>query len=169
MYVLVEAFDYAPDEVAAVLGREGAAVRQLLHRAREHVREGKPRFAATPTQHLELLGAFFAAVQAGDVKRVEGLLASGAKAVTDGGGRAKAALNVVQGAAHVARFVIGVARKAGADVRYEVREINGWPAVVGLEGDVVVSVAQLETDGARVYSLSVVLNPAKLRAVNAGR
>ena len=41
--VLAEVFDYSHGEVAEVLGREEAACRQLVHRARQHVTEGRPR------------------------------------------------------------------------------------------------------------------------------
>ena len=165
VFVLVEAFDYSADEAAQVLGREGSAVRQLLHRAREHVREGRPRFAPTKEAHLQMLGTFFTAVQSGDVKQVESLLVSDARATTDGGGRARAALNVVEGANRVARFMIGVSTKQIAGVVYELREINGWPALVGVLDGAVVALAQLETDGERVFSISTWSNPEKLTAL----
>jgi RNA polymerase sigma-70 factor (ECF subfamily) len=166
VFVLVEGFDYSADEAASVLGREATAVRQLLHRARAHVQEGKPRFAPSREAHLNILGAFFSAVQTGDVKQVESFLAKDARAITDGGGRAKAALNVVEGADRVARFVIGVAKKADPSVTYEVRDINGWPGVVLLKDGQVISVAQLETDGTTVFSFSVCINPEKLEPMS---
>jgi RNA polymerase sigma-70 factor (ECF subfamily) len=70
VFVLVEIFDYSADEAATALGREPPAVRQLLHRARGHVHAAKPRFAVSQEAHFAILGAFFAAVQAGDVKKV---------------------------------------------------------------------------------------------------
>jgi RNA polymerase sigma-70 factor (ECF subfamily) len=162
VFVLVEGFDYSAEEAATVLGREAPAVRQLLHRARSHVQEGKPRFAPSRDAHLQLLGAFFSAVQSGDVKQVESYLAKDAKAVTDGGGRAKAALNVLHGAERVARFIIGVSQKGDPNATYEVREVNGWPAVVAVQGGQVTTVAQVETDGTSVFTLIVCLNPDKL-------
>lgn len=75
------------------------------------------------------------------------------------------ALNVVSGANNVARLMIGVAKKGSPSARYEMREVNGWPSLVGPEGDTVVSLCQLETDGQLVYSVLIQLNPDKLRAV----
>jgi RNA polymerase sigma-70 factor (ECF subfamily) len=166
VFVLVEAFDYSADEAAQVLGREAPAVRQLLHRAREHVRAGRPRFAPSREAHLQMLGTFISAVQAGDVKQVEALLVGDARAVTDGGGRVRAAINVVHGADRVARFLVGVARKAVGAVAYEVREVNGWPALVGVLDGAVVAVLQLETDGEHVFSVSTWSNPDKLVPLN---
>jgi RNA polymerase sigma-70 factor (ECF subfamily) len=57
-YVLAEAFDFDHAEIAAALGRAEPAVRQLLHRAREHVRAGRPRFSPTAADHERVLGAF---------------------------------------------------------------------------------------------------------------
>lgn len=162
VYVLEEAFDYSHDEVAGVLGKEPAAVRQLLHRAREHVKSGRPRFAPDKATHEAMLGRFFGAVLQGDVQGVEQLLAQQVEVRSDGGGKVRAALNVVSGPNKVARLLIGLAKKGSPTARFELREVNGWPSLVGLEGDAVVSVTQLETDGQLVFSVSMVVNPDKL-------
>jgi RNA polymerase sigma-70 factor, ECF subfamily len=165
VYVLAEAFDYSHDDLAKALHKEPAAVRQLLHRARAHVQAGRPRFAANQTAHEAMLGSFFGAVMVGDVASLETLLVADATASSDGGGKVRAAINVVTGANRVARFFVGVAKKQPPDARFELLDINGWPSIVSLVGAVVIGVTQLETDGERVYSVSTVANPDKLRAL----
>jgi RNA polymerase sigma-70 factor, ECF subfamily len=166
VFVLVELFDYSAEEAASALEREAPAVRQLLHRARAHVESSKPRFAPSREAHLAILGAFFAAVQTGDVKKVEAFLAKDARAVMDGGGRTKTALKVVYGADRVARLFAGLSKRVDPSHRYEVREVNGWPALIVLQGSAVVRVAALETDGEAVFGISVCSNPAKLVAMS---
>ena len=83
------------------------------------------------------MGAFFAAVQTGDVKQVESFLAQDARAVMDGGGQ-KTARNVVRGAGPVARLYAGLSQKRDPGLRYEIREVNGWPALVILRAEVLV-------------------------------
>jgi RNA polymerase sigma-70 factor (ECF subfamily) len=166
VFVLVESFDYSAEEAAVALAREPAAVRQLLHRARAHVMAAKPRFAPSREAHFAILGAFFAAVQTGDVKKVESLLAQDARAVMDGGGQVKTARNVVHGADRVARLYIGLSKKVDLSFRYEIREVNGWPSLVILRAAALVSVTQLETDGAAVFGISVCMNPEKLTAMS---
>jgi RNA polymerase sigma-70 factor, ECF subfamily len=166
VFVLVELFDYTAEEAATALGREGPAVRQLLHRARTHVQAAKPRFASSREAHFAILGAFFAAVQTGDVKKVESFLAKDARAVLDGGGQVKTALNVVSGRDRVARLYAGLSKKVDPDFRYEIREVNGWPGLVILKHAAIVSVTVIETDGDLVFGISVCQNPAKLVAMS---
>ncbi|RYZ03783.1 MAG: sigma-70 family RNA polymerase sigma factor [Myxococcales bacterium] len=165
-FVLIELFEYSAEEAATVLERQAPAVRQLLHRARSHVQAARPRFAASRDAHLAILGAFFAAVRTGDVKKVESFLAQDARAALDGGGQVKTALNVIHGAERVARLFIGLSRKIDPDVEFEVRHINGWPALVVLDGGVPASVTEVETDGSVVFGVWVCRNPAKLRALS---
>lgn len=166
VFVLVELFDYTADEAATALDREAPAVRQLLHRARAHVQAAKPRFAPSREAHLAILGAFFAAVQTGDVKKVESFFAKDVRAVLDGGGQVKTALNVVSGADRVARLYAGLSKKVDPDFRYEIREVNGWPALVILKHAAIVSVTTIETDGALVFGISVCQNPSKLGSMS---
>ena len=166
VFVLVELFDYSAEEAASALEREAPAVRQLLHRARAHVQAGKPRFAPSREAHRAILGAFFGAVQSGDVKKVESFLAADACAVMDGGGQVKTALNIVRGAERVARMFAGRAKKLEPSLRYEVREVNGWPALVVLQGTAIVNVASLETDGEVIAGISVCMNPTKFAGMS---
>lgn len=167
VYVLAEAFDYSHDELAKALGRDAAAIRQLLHRAREHVKSGRPRFAPDKAAHEAILGRFFGAVVQGDVHGVEELLAQQVVVRSDGGGKVRAAINEVSGPHNVARLLIGIAKKGSPGAHYELRDVNGWPSLLGLEGEKVVAVVQLETDGQLVYGVSMVLNPDKLAHVTA--
>jgi RNA polymerase sigma-70 factor, ECF subfamily len=166
VFVLVEIFDYSAEEAAIALGREPPAVRQLLHRARGHIEAARTRFAPSQDAHSAILRAFFAAVQMGDVKQVESFLAEEARAVMDGGGRVKTALNVVCGAERIARLYVGLSKKVDLDFRYEIREVNGWPALVVLKNAAIANVTTLETDGDLISGIGVCLNPAKLGAMS---
>lgn len=166
VFVLREVFDYDFAEVAAIVGREEAACRQLAHRAREHVRSKRPRFARSREQHEQLLGAFLGAIAQGDLTGLQRLLADEVVALSDGGGQVKAARNPVFGPDRVARLCLGLGKKAGPDLALSIEEINGWPAAVLRIGDRVCVTLSLETDGERIYALHVVNNPDKLTGFN---
>lgn len=167
VFVLAEAFDYSTPEIAAALGREESAIRQLLHRARGHVREGRPRFAPTKQAHENLLTTFLAAVAEGDVGKIETLLASDAVLRTDAGGKARAALKEIVGSNKVARGFIGISRKGSPPAGFAMREVNGAPVLLMLDAaGHVIGVLDVETDGERIFTISVVLNPDKLKQMS---
>lgn len=167
VFVLAEAFDYSTSEIAQALGREEPAVRQLLHRARAHVREGRPRFSASREAHETLLMTFLQSVMEGDVAKVEHLLANGAVLRTDAGGKTRAALKEVVGANRVARGLVGIARKGTPPARVELRQVNGAPVLLSFDAaGQVTGVFDIETDGARIFTVSVVLNPDKLHQLS---
>jgi hypothetical protein len=59
----------------------------------------------------QLMSAFVAAIQSGDLNALTHLLASDVRVVTDGGGKVRAALNVIDGADRAAQFLFGVTRE----------------------------------------------------------
>ncbi|MBV9247318.1 MAG: RNA polymerase sigma factor SigJ, partial [Methylobacteriaceae bacterium] len=60
-FLLHDVFGLEFEEVAATIGCDPAACRQLAARARTHVREARPRFEVERKRGLELAEAFFAA------------------------------------------------------------------------------------------------------------
>lgn len=161
--LLHEVFDYTHAEIADILERDEAACRQLLRRAKAHVAAGRPRFAGSREQHARMLLGFMSAVGQGDVAALEQMLAHDVVASADGGGRVSAATKPIHGANAVARYMIGIARKTGPGLATTLRDINGWPALVMHRDGQVAVVLSIETDGARVHALRLVLQPDKLR------
>jgi RNA polymerase sigma-70 factor (ECF subfamily) len=170
VFLLRKVFDVDYAEIAGMLDKSEAAVRQLFHRAGEHVDAARPRSAASKQQHLRLLTGFLLAVQSGEVGPIEAMLAEDARSWTDGGGRTRAARNVVEGRSRVARLFAGLIKKGGAaNLRPELRELNGWPAVLLWRGDELYQVLTIETDGEQILATHVVLNPDKLRIIGCAR
>ena len=163
--LLHRVFDHSHAEIARLVGKDEAAVRQVLHRASARVAAERPRFAPSAAEHARLLAGFLQACAAGDVAALGAMLADDAVAHTDGGGKVQAARRAVVGADAVARFFVGLGRKGdgydGLDV--ESAELNGWPAAIVRRGGVVAYVVGIETDGATIVAVHVVSNPDKLR------
>lgn len=171
-FLLHDVFDFSFAEVAAALQRSEAACRQLAARARAHVRAVRPRGTAAllarpeeiEPKHAALMSAFVTAARSGDLHALTQMLASDVRVVTDGGGKASAALNVIEGADHAARFTIGATRKGWRD-DFTVRPavINGLPGLIVESSEGPVQTAAFEFDGEVIRALYVVRNPDKLR------
>src|SRR5499427_10222359 len=86
-FLLHDVFGLEFEEVAGVVGRTPAAVRQLASRARRHVEDGRPRFPPTLAQQQRLVAAFADACGGGDMERLVTLLDPGVVWRSDGGGK----------------------------------------------------------------------------------
>jgi RNA polymerase sigma-70 factor (TIGR02957 family) len=164
VFVLREVFGLPAAEVARVLGRSEAAVRQLAHRAREHVEARQPRFDTDRRAQREVTELFFAAIAGGDVDALIGVLSPGVVLTSDGGGKVSAARRPIVGADKVARFILGIAAKGLEipDLQVRLTEVNGALAVAAWVGsEPFVSISPVVEDG-RIQQVLVVANPDKL-------
>jgi RNA polymerase sigma-70 factor (ECF subfamily) len=163
-FVLHDAFDCDYRDIAATLEKSEEACRKLVSRARERVRADRPRQAASPERHRELLRRFSEASAAADVGGLVKLFSDDVVLYTDGGGRATAALNPIFGASKSARFILGVTRKFGPTGDSQVTEIDisGAPGLVITVGEEVFAAITLQADGDKVSAVYVIRNPDKL-------
>ena len=141
-------------------------MRQLATRARRHVIQRRPRFQTTREQREELARRFFAAAEQGDLAHLEALLAHDVKLTGDGGGKVPAIKRSLRGRSRVARrlveFIPMVTRLAGVTLRPV--DINGGPGALLLDGQQrLIGVWALDIADHRITSISVVVNPDKLR------
>ena len=171
VFVLREVFGLPAAEVAAILGRGEAAVRQTAHRAREHVRARQPRFDADRSAQRVVTERFLAACAGGDVEALLAALAPDVVLVTDGGGRAKAALRPIVGAGKVARFLLATAAEGLSipGLHVEVADVNGAPGVVAWVGGAPFMTTSLVLADGLVEQVLVVRNPDKLRGLEGAR
>jgi RNA polymerase sigma-70 factor (ECF subfamily) len=172
--VLREVFGFDHAEIAAALGRSAPAVRQLAHRAREHVQARRPRFDVDWNQQREVTERFLAAAAGGDIDGLMTVLAPDVTVLTDGGGKARAALRPITGAAKAARFLAAIASRpymgvSIADMTPEPAEINGSPGTLIMAGGRVIAALTLTVSGGRITAVQLLANPDKLAALTARR
>lgn len=154
------AYDYA--EIAETLGLSEANCRQILHRARERIAERRPRFEPSAEEQRRLTERFLAAVQAGELEPLTELLAADVTVHGDGGGKVPVAGHPLVGPLTVARFLLGLWRKAPAGTRISLAEVNGAPAMLIWIGETLNAVFELEMSDRKIAGLYNVLNPDKL-------
>ncbi|WP_067812687.1 RNA polymerase sigma factor SigJ [Actinomadura kijaniata] len=165
-FLLHDVFGLTFDEVADVVGRSPAAVRQLASRARRHVAEGRPRFPPTPGEQRRVVTAFAAACRDGDLERLTALLDPRVVCRGDGGGKVSSLPREERGAGRVARLVLSFVRDPLREMR--ITTVNGAAGLVLRGDDGVLSVASLTVDDGRITAIDVVRNPDKLASVPGG-
>jgi RNA polymerase sigma-70 factor (TIGR02957 family) len=166
VFVLREVFGLSWSEVAGVLDRSEAAVRQLGHRAREHVQARRPRFDTDRRATQEVTERFLAAAVSGDVESLLAALSPGVVLVSDGGGRVKAARRPIVGADKVARFLAAIGPQ-GAELGLQVgmAEVNGAPAIVAWNDEGPFMALQLVLVDGLVDQVMYMGNPDKLAGI----
>lgn len=162
-FLLHDVFGLPFDEVAGVVGRSPAAVRQLAARARQQVEQARPRVPATRTQQRALVDAFVSACERGDLDELLRLLDPQVVLRGDGGGKVTALVHTEYGAARVARLMLGFGRRPARGAR--VALVNGVPGLVLRDGTGVLSVVAFTVDGDRIAAIDVIRNPDKLAGV----
>jgi RNA polymerase sigma-70 factor (ECF subfamily) len=168
VFVLREVFGLPAAEVARVLGRSEAAVRQLAHRAREHVEARQPRFDTDRQAQQEVTERFLAAAVGGDVETLLAAMSPGVVLVSDGGGKVKAARRPIVGADKVARFLAAIGPVgAGLGLQVGMAEVNGAPAVVAWSDEGPYMALQLVLVDGLVEQVFYMGNPDKLAGLAA--
>jgi len=165
VFVLRVAFGMPHAEIAGILDRSEAAVRQLARRARDHVRESGLRFETDQETRSRVTERFLEAAIGGDMEALMDILAPGVTLVADGGGRARAPRRPIHGADKVARFLTAVTTRPGQDVRAYLAQANGGPTIVVVSEEGPVAALVLDVAGGIVRSMHLVANPEKLAGV----
>jgi RNA polymerase sigma-70 factor (ECF subfamily) len=166
VFVLREVFGFSHDEIASAIGKSSASVRQLAHRAREHVQARRRRFdPVDPQRSMELTTQFFATAATGDVDALIALLAPNVVWTADSDGKASAARRPVAGAKRVARLILGLLRFAGDEGRVEPSFYNGAPALVLYLGDSLEGIISVELTDGKISHFDAMRNPEKLGGV----
>jgi RNA polymerase sigma-70 factor (TIGR02957 family) len=165
VFVLHEAFDTPYGEIAEAVGKTPAAVRQIAHRAREHVAARRPRVRVSRAEQEAVAARFLAAVRVGDLQGLLDVLAPDVVLVPDGGGVVAAALEPVTGARRLAKLLSSIAKLAGG-FTVQPMWLNGGPAARFEIGGTLDTAVSLVIEDGRVTRIFAVRNPHKLNRVD---
>ncbi|BBX97860.1 RNA polymerase sigma-70 factor [Mycobacterium lacus] len=168
VFVLREVFGFDYGEIAEAVGKPAATVRQVAHRAREHVRARRKRFdTVDPQRNAQITTQFLATAASGDVEALMTMLAPDATWMADSGGKVSAARRPVVGAERVARAIAGLMRRASAMAQFHAQTVtcNSAPAVLLYLGGHLEGVITLEIRDDKITNFYVMRNPDKLAAL----
>jgi RNA polymerase sigma-70 factor, ECF subfamily len=163
-FVLHDVFGYSFSEVAQIVGRTPQATRQLASRARHAVEARRPRYPASADEQREVVSAFHAATENGDLATLLELLDPAVTFRSDGGGRVNAARKVFTGAERVARIFTAFAGHFGDQLRITPILVNGAPGLL-MQTRGSPSVIAFTLDRGRITELDLIRNPHKLRTL----
>ena len=165
VFVLREVFDTPYEEIAEAVGKSPAAVRQIAHRARDHVAARRPRMPVSTTEQQEVVERFLAAVRHGDLQGLLDVLAPDVVVVADGGGLVAAARQPIEGAQRVAAFLAGATRQA----EFEATTVwlNGSLAARIDIGGALDTAVSLSVENGRITRIYAIRNPHKLAGLDA--
>lgn len=161
-FVLHDVFAVPFPEIAEIVGRSPAAVRQLATSARRRVAESRSRTVAR-AEHDRVVAAFGAAAASGDLAALVSVLDPDVVLRSDGGGLVTAARKPVLGADHVARFLLGLLAKNPDDQVEPLETTDGAGFAVRRAG-AVIGVVNLRVVAGQVADVWIVMNPEKLGA-----
>jgi RNA polymerase sigma-70 factor (TIGR02957 family) len=165
VFVLREVFDMPYGEIADAIDKSSAAVRQIGHRAREHVAARRPRMEVSRTEQQAVVSRFLAAVNGGDLQALIDVLAPDVVLVADGGGVVQAVVNPVVGAKKVANLLRPFRRLAPEAEILPVL-LNGavGARIIGVDDGHDTAISFVVEDG-RITRIYAVRNPAKLGGI----
>jgi RNA polymerase sigma-70 factor (TIGR02957 family) len=162
VFVLRDVFDVAYDEIAESVRKSPAAVRQIAHRAREHVAARRPRGVVSAAETRDALEAFQRAAETGELQSLLDILAPDVVLLGDGGGIVQAVRAPIVGADRVARVLATGRVRIAAAATLQPAHVNGHPALIlHLNGEIDTVIAVRIDDGL-ITALYAVRNPAKL-------
>ncbi len=164
-FLLKEVFEFEYAEIAQMIGKNVEACRQLVHRARGRVKEGRPRFEVSRQAHLLLLKRFMEAARTGDMEKLKALFAEDISLTGDGGGKVPSVLRPLHGAERVAKLYYAISRRYQGRMDFRISEINDIPGIIRHVDGKLDSAVSLVTDGVRSLEIYVVRNPEKLKSV----
>lgn len=170
-FLLHDVFDLDYDEICRHLDRSEASCRQLVARARKHVKADYARREVAKEEADRLVEAFMAAVRSQDVSALATLLSEDAVMLADGGGKVSAVPRPLHGAERIAQVFIGfTSLPAGRHCRMVPTRVNGLPGCLVLDdadgGRLVqtITLAPAQEEG-RLGAMYIQRNPDKLQAI----
>jgi len=168
VFLLREVFEYEYQQIADVLDTTPANCRQLFHRAKDRIKERRPRFRDNGGEARALVSRFAAALRNGDASELTSVLAEDVGLWSDGGGKVAAARRPVLGRDAVVNMLVGIRRTASnamVHLRLTVVDVNGEPGLAQSVQGQIDSIFTFSTEDGAITALRIVRNPEKLRYI----
>jgi RNA polymerase sigma-70 factor (ECF subfamily) len=165
VYVLREAFAFGYKEIAELTDKSEANCRKLFSRANEKMGITEEHAVLLEKDSEAWVSRLLNAFGNGNVESILAILSEDVVLISDGGGKAVAALHPITSRERVAKFLIGLLKQIpqyDGNISFEVKNINGQAGIVVLSDGEIITAILLHTSNDSIQNLYFIRNPDKL-------
>ena len=163
VFILKKAFDYNHEEIAQVLNISVENSRKILSRAKKELKiKSANSIGKTPIDYLD---KYIDIIRSGDTLQLEQLLSDDVVLISDGGGKAAAALHPLVGKEKALIFLSGIYKKFYQAMRIEKGFVNHHPALFFYKGEQLLTCQVLELQNKKIHRAYFLRNPDKLASL----
>ncbi|MEO8610213.1 MAG: sigma-70 family RNA polymerase sigma factor [Chloroflexota bacterium] len=166
VFLLHEVFNYTFAEIGGIIDRTPADCRQIGHRARQRLMQGRPRFKTENEPVDAVVQTFLQACIGGDLSELLGLLSPDVIVTSDSGGKVRSVRNQIIGANNAARLFLGIFRKWSPPLTFHIATINGQSALISCRDGQPVNVTTFDIRDGKIRAIYQVRNPDKLKSLD---
>ena len=171
-YILHDLFHFNFNEVGEILDKTGTSCRKMASRAREKIDQNSVQHSPNKDEHLEIVAAFFSAIKKGDMTELLSLLKENVILHADGGGKALATLEILEGKKTVANFLQekvtpGFVSQDPSSAAISQVWFNGTPGLVIWIDKKPVTAFNFKIINGKINKIHALRNPDKLKFFHA--
>ncbi|WHY66635.1 RNA polymerase sigma-70 factor [Neobacillus sp. SuZ13] len=159
--LLREVFDFPYAEIANMIEKKEDNCRKIFSRAKSKLSliEGE---SLHYEKNKSMVNRFIEAFQSQNKDVLLELISENVTLFSDGGGKVTAAVRPVISVANVLALLYGVIKKAPKDTYFEVKNVNGQPAIVIYMNGKIQSILSFYIQNEKISEMYITMNPDKL-------
>ncbi|KQL32396.1 RNA polymerase sigma-70 factor [Psychrobacillus sp. FJAT-21963] len=159
--LLREVLDFSYLEIASIIEKNEDNCRKIYSRSKHKIARIDSESLNYET-NKSIINRF---IQAFEMKNTNALLELVSENVTlysDGGGKVKAAIRPITSLPNVLALLYGIMKKAPKDFYFEIRNVNGQPAIVNYMNGSLQSIISFYISDEKIKEVYIMMNPDKL-------
>jgi RNA polymerase sigma-70 factor, ECF subfamily len=159
--LLREVFNFSYLEISNIIEKKEENCRKIFSRAKQKISsiEGE-------SLHYEknkfIIDRFIQAFQMQNMDALLELISEKVTLYSDGGGKVKAAVRPIESQSNVLAFLYGIIKKVPEDFYFEIKKVNGQPAIVIYMNGKVQSIISFYISNNKINEMYITMNPDKL-------
>ena len=159
--LLREVFDFSYLEIANMIVKKEENCRKIFSRAKQKISrvEGE---SLNYEKNKSIINRFIQAFQMQNMDALLELISENVTLYSDGGGKVRAAVRPIVSLSNVLALLYGIVKKVEGDFYFEVKNVNGQPAIVFYMNKTIYSIISFYISTDKINEMYITMNPDKL-------
>ncbi|MEI4770268.1 NAD(P)-binding protein [Psychrobacillus sp. FJAT-51614] len=148
-------------EIASIIEKNEENCRKIYSRSKQKIARIESE-SLNYENNKSIINRFIHAFEMKNMNVLLDLISENVTLYSDGGGKVNAAIRPITSISNVLALLYGVVKKAPKDFYFEIRNVNGQPALVNYMNGSLQSIVSFYISHERINEIYIIMNPDKL-------